>query len=387
MEKLRIAMFSWESLYSIKVGGLAPHVSELAEALALRGDEVHIYTRNRDMPPYEIVNGVHYHRVNHSLNGDLVQQMDSMCDAMYYTFIDSVTEFGSFDIVHVHDWHPVNVVTRIKEDLGIPFVITYHSTEWGRNGNVHGNWWEAMEISHREWRGGYESARVIVTSEALKAEIQHLYQIPDYKMDIIPNGLYENHMRMEVDSGKVKSGYGIHPCAPVVLFVGRMNYQKGPDLLVQAIPRVLKNRWDIQFVLIGEGEMRPVCEDLAASLGVSDSCHFLGYASDDVKKEWVNACNIMCVPSRNEPFGIVLLEAWDASKNIVATDAVELVDNFRTGITVYKNPESIAWGINHVLDNYDDGELGKAGREQLREKYNWDSIAGKTVKTYMDAKS
>lgn len=387
MEKLRIAMFSWESLYSVKVGGLAPHVSELAEALASRGDEVHIFTRNQGMPPYDIVNGVHYHRVNHSLDGGIVRQMDSLCDAMYAAFIDSRDNFGKFDIVHVHDWHPVNVVCRIKDDFGIPFIITYHSTEWGRNGNVHGGWWEATEISHREWRGGYESSSVIVTSEALKSEVQYLYQIPDYKMSIIPNGLYENNMRMEVDAGRIKSDHDIHPYAPVVLFVGRMNYQKGPDLLVQAIPKVLANRWDVKFVLIGEGEMRPVCENLAARLSVSDSCHFLGYASEEVKKEWVNACNIMCVPSRNEPFGIVLLEAWDACKNIVATDAVELVDNFRNGVTVYKNPESIAWGINYVLDNYADGELGKAGRELLREKYNWDRIAEKTVEVYLNAKA
>ncbi|WP_406657790.1 glycosyltransferase family 4 protein [Methanolobus sp. ZRKC2] len=386
MENLRIAMFSWESLYSVKVGGLAPHVSELAEALAARGDEVHIFTRNQDMPSYEIVNGAHYHRVNHSLDGGIVQQMDSMCDAMYAAFVNSIQDFGNFDIVHVHDWHPVNVVCRIKDDFGIPFIITYHSTEWGRNGNIHAGWWEATEISHREWRGGYESAKVIVTSTALKSEIQYLYQVPDYKMEIIPNGLYENKMRMEVDAGKVKSEHGIHPCAPVVLFVGRMNYQKGPDILVQAIPKVLENRWDVKFVFIGEGEMRHMCENLAAELEVSDSCHFLGYASETVKKEWVNACNIMCVPSRNEPFGIVLLEAWDAGRNIVATDAVELVDNFKNGITVYKNPESIAWGINYVLDNYADGELGNAGRELLREKYNWDRIAEKTVEVYLDAK-
>jgi glycosyltransferase involved in cell wall biosynthesis len=385
MKTLRIAMFAWESLYSVNVGGLAPHVSELAEALAERGHEVHIFTRNKDMNPYDIVNGVHYHRVDHSLFGGIVQQMDSMCDAMHSAFWESVHRFGNFDIVHVHDWHPVNVVSRLKAEAGIPFVTTYHSTEWGRNGNVHGNWQEAIEISHREWREGYESSQVISTSRALKAEIQHLYQIPDYKISIIPNGLNENKMKMDVVPGEVKSAYGIHPYAPVVLFVGRMNYQKGPDLLIRAIPKVLENRWDVRFVLIGEGEMRPVCENLARKLGVYNSCHFLGYASENTKKEWVNSCNLMCVPSRNEPFGIVLLEAWDAGKNIVATNAVELIDNFHNGVTVYQTPDSIAWGINHVLDNYADGQLGMEGRKLLRDKYNWDKIAEKTTEVYLKA--
>ncbi len=381
-EKLRIAMFSWESLHSVKVGGLAPHVTELSEALSLQGHEIHIFTRNRDMLPYEIVNGVHYHRVYHALYGGIVQQMDSMCDAMYTAFVEATGKFGDFDLTHVHDWHPVNLVCRLKDEYGIPLIITYHSTEWGRNGNKHGDWWEAMEISHREWRGGYESSRVIVTSTILKNEIQHLYQIPDEKIDIVPNGIHGNKMQIEVDAGRVKEEYGIHPYAPVVLFVGRMSYQKGPDLLVRAIPEVLTDRWDVRFVIIGEGEMRSECENIAYGLDVQDSCHFLGYVDETVKSKWMNACDLICVPSRNEPFGIILLEAWDAGKNIVATDAISLIDNFRDGVLVYQTPQSIAWGIRYVLDNYSRGELGREGQKLIDTRFNWDNIAEKTVDVY-----
>lgn len=381
-DKLRIAMFSWESLHSIQVGGLAPHVTELSEALASQGHEIHIFTRNSNMKDYELVNNVHYHRVYHELYGGIVQQMDSMCDSMYRAFTEAKEKFGDFDLAHVHDWHPVNVVCRLKYEQGLPFVITYHSTEWGRNGNNHGAWWEAKEISSREWRGGYESSLVISTSVNLTNEIKHIYHIPDYKISIIPNGIHENKIIMDVDPGRVKEEYGIHPCAPVVLFVGRMNYQKGPDLLVRAIPSVLARRWDVRFVIIGEGEMRPVCENLARELNVYDSCHFLGYVGEAVKKKWMNACNLVCVPSRNEPFGIILLEAWDASKNIVATDAISLIDNFRDGVIVYQSPDSIAWGINHVFDNYKDGELGKAGKELIGTKYNWNNIAKITADAY-----
>ncbi len=381
---MRIAMFSWESLNAVKVGGLAPHVTELSEALALMGHDIHIFTRNKDMLPYEVINDVHYHRVYHALEGGIIQQMDSMCDAMYTAFVDASEIFGDFDLTHVHDWHPVNLVCRLKEEYSIPFVITYHSTEWGRNGNQHGNWWEAMEISHREWRGGYESSRVIATATIFKNEIQHLYQIPDDKISIVPNGIHENKMQMDVDPGKVKSEYGIHPYAPVVLFVGRMNYQKGPDLLVQAIPEVLASRWDAKFVIIGEGEMRPECERIANDLNIKDSCHFLGYVDESVKLKWMNACNLICVPSRNEPFGIVLLEAWDVSKNIVATNAISLIDNFKDGVIVYQKPESIAWGIKHVFDNYTDDQLGKEGKKLIGTRYNWNNIAEMTMKVYTD---
>ncbi|WP_440953219.1 glycosyltransferase family 4 protein [Methanococcoides sp. FTZ1] len=382
-DNLKIGMFSWESLHSIKVGGIAPHVSELAEALAEKGNSVHIFTRNSGLEPYEKVNGVHYHRVDHSLDGGIVQQMDSMCDSMYSRFLDVTKEYGNFDMLHVHDWHPVNVVSRIKHEFGIPFLMTYHSTEWGRNGNVHGDWWEAREISHREWKAGYESIRVISTSQQLTDEIKYLYQIPDEKISIIPNGIFHGKIKKDVDPGEVKKRFGIHPLAPVVLFIGRMSYQKGPDLLAKAIPEVLNHRWDTQFVFIGEGEMRPHCEYLVNEENVSDRCHFLGYADDETARDWINACDILCVPSRNEPFGIVVLEGWDAERNIVATDAVQIIDNFVDGIMVYKNPDSIAWGLKYMLDDLSNDSLRKTGKELIENRFNWHTIAEQTIEAYV----
>ena len=380
MKKIRIGMFSWESLYSIRVGGISPHVSELSEALAAEGHEVHLFTRGRENND-EIINGVHYHRVTCDQNGGIVEQMNRMCDNMYLRFLDVREKAGEFDVLHGHDWHPVNVLCRIKAQFGLPFVLTFHSTEWGRNGNRHGEWWEAKEISHREWLGGYESSDVITTSTILTEEIQHIYKIPDYKLWEIPNGINVGKIKREIDSGDIKKHYGIHPCLPVVLFTGRMAYQKGPDLLVEAAAKVLKKR-NAQFVLIGEGEMRSQCEYQAQKLGIGNSCNFLGYAPDNTVIDWFNACDLVCVPSRNEPFGIVVLEAWDAKKPVVASDAVALVDNFRTGVVAYKEPSSIAWGLNYVLEGLGRNRMGENGYDLLRKKYNWKTIAEKTLEVY-----
>lgn len=168
MESLRIGMFSWESLYSVKVGGISPHCTELAETLAAKGHEVHIFTRIGDKNEYDEINGVHYQRCRHDQSGGIVMQMDRMCEAMVDRF-DAVQKlFGKFDGIHGHDWHPVVALNNIKRYYSVPYVLTYHSTEWGRNGNIFGDWWGFHEISHREWLGGYESAEVIVTSENLK---------------------------------------------------------------------------------------------------------------------------------------------------------------------------------------------------------------------------
>jgi len=380
MKKIRIGMFSWESLYFMRVGGISPHVSELSEALAAEGHEVHLFTRGHENND-DVVNGVHYHRIASDLTGGIVEQMNRMCDAMYCRFLDVRKEAGEFDVLHGHDWHPVNVLCRIKAQFGLPFVLTFHSTEWGRNGNRHGEWWEAKEISHREWLGGYEASDVIVTSTILKDEIQHIYKIPDYKLWEIPNGINVGKIKREVDPGKIKRNYGIHPCLPVVLFTGRMAYQKGPDLLVEAAAKILKKR-NVQFVFVGTGEMRAHCEYQVQRLGIGNSCNFLGYAPDNIVIDWFNACDLVCVPSRNEPFGIVVLEAWDAKKPIVASDAVSLIENFRTGIVAYKEPSSIAWGLNYVLEGLGRNSMGENGYELLKKKYNWKTIAEKTLELY-----
>jgi glycosyltransferase involved in cell wall biosynthesis len=380
MKKIRIGMFSWESLYSIRVGGISPHVSELSEALAAEGHEVHLFTRGRENSD-DIINGVFYHRVSCDQNGGIVEQMNRMCDNMYLRFLDIREKAGEFDILHGHDWHPVNVLCRIKAQFELPFVLTFHSTEWGRNGNRHGDWWEAKEISHREWLGGYESSNVISTSKILTEEIQQIYKIPDYKLLEIPNGINVGKIKREIDPGNIKKHYGIHPCLPVVLFTGRMAYQKGPDLLVEAAARVLRRK-DARFVLIGDGEMRSQCESQAHKLGIGNSCNFLGYAPDNTVIDWFNACDLVCVPSRNEPFGIVVLEAWDASKPVVASDAVALVENFKTGVIAHKEPSSIAWGLNYVLEGLGRNRMGEKGHDLLKKKYNWKTIAEDTLEVY-----
>ncbi len=382
---MRIGMLSWESLYSIKVGGVAPHVSELSEALARRGHEVHIFTRRGDYESYDKINGVHYQRADVENYGDVLDQMNRMCDALYDRFGAVQKLFGNFDIVHGHDWHPVLALTRIKRDYGLPFLLTMHSTEWGRNGNNFG-YGISQEISHREWLGCYEAAKAIVTTRRMQDELMWIYNLPKDKIPIIPNGIMAGKMRRGVDAGRVKEKYGIHPLAPMVLFCGRMSIQKGPDLLVEAIPHILKNRFDVCFVFIGEGGMRAECERKARELGVADSCRFLGYISSAEKQELVNACDLMCVPSRNEPFGVVVLEAWDACKPVVATDAVSIIKNFEDGLLAYVQPESIAWCVNRLLNNPTEmKKLAQAGCARIDSEFSWDRIAKRTEDVYEQA--
>lgn len=185
----------------------------------------------------------------------------------------------------------------------------------------------------------------------------------------------------KIDLGSIKRHHGLHQCPTVVLFMGRMAYQKGPDLLVEAAARVLKKN-NAQFVIIGEGRMRSHCEYQAKKLGIGNSCNFLGYAPDEIVIDWFNSCDLVCVPSRNEPFGIVVLEAWDARKPVVASDAVALVENFKTGVITHKGPSSIAWGLNYVLEGLGCNRMRENGYDLLKKRYNWKTISEKTFEVY-----
>ena len=128
--------------------------------------------------------------------------------------------------------------------------------------------------------------------------------------------------------------------------------------------------------------MRFQCESRAQKLGIGNSCNFLGYAPDNTVIDWFNACDLVCIPSRNEPFGIVVLEAWDASKPVVASDAVALVENFKTGVIAHKEPSSIAWGLNYVLEGLGRNRMGEKGHDLIKKKYNWRTIAENTLEVY-----
>jgi glycosyltransferase involved in cell wall biosynthesis len=213
-----------------------------------------------------------------------------------------------------------------------------------------------------------------------------IFSIPKSKISVIPNGIVVGKMRRSLDAGRVKEKYGIHPLAPVVLFCGRMSIQKGPDLLVEAVPQILKNRPDMKFVFIGKGDMKSQCEQRVRELNVGYACRFVGYTSASTKEELMNACDLICIPSRNEPFGVVVLEAWEVCKPVVATEAVSIIRNFEDGLLAYIQPESIAWCINSLIKHPEEmKKLAIAGSRRLEIEFDWDKIARKTEETYANA--
>jgi glycosyltransferase involved in cell wall biosynthesis len=374
MESLNVAFFCWESLYAERVGGLASAATRLAESLA-KDHTVHFFTRGW-MKDQEI-NGVLYHYCRPQGN-NTVQYCDDMSNQMVDLFWQSDGK-EKFDILHFHDWHAVQALHRLQDR---DTILTFHSTEYGRNGNQYGDWWEYKEISGKEWYGGLIAKKVTAVSSVMKREVMQLYNVPDWKCDVVPNGIVPQQYRSGIDPGDVKRAYGIHPYAPLILFIGRLVYQKGPDLFIEALRKVCRERWDAKVIVAGDGGMRQYLQDRARDLPVN----FVGYIPDSEYIRLLNACDLVVIPSRNEPFGLVLLEAWSAEKPVVACDVgglSENIDTFVNGIKVQPEPDSLAWGIGAMIDDPITAQVrGRRGRAKVDRQFLWSPIARRMAETY-----
>ena len=383
---MRIALLSWESLHSIAVGGVAVHVTELAAALDRREHEIHVFTRQgQSQPGYDFIDGVHYHRCPFALSTNFVDEVNNMCRAFVDAVLAVEDTVGSFDVVHAHDWLASNAAVWVKEGRGRRAVLTMHSTEYGRNGNrfLGG---QAARVQEHERHGTYCADRVITVSNQLKAETRWLYEVPDWKVQTIYNGVSTPQFDYAVDAGEVKRRYAIGPLDPMILFVGRMVVQKGPDILVRTMPSILRHYPHAKFVFVGDGHMKEDVCRIGHQLGVAHAMRVLGVVRGRELTNLFKACDVVAVPSRNEPFGIVILEGWSAHKPVVSTKRggpAEFVWHEINGLHVDDTPESVAWGLGTLIADHDRCRwMGRNGRATVDAAFSWDSIAEQTELVY-----
>jgi glycosyltransferase involved in cell wall biosynthesis len=379
-------MLSWESLHSICVGGVGVHVTELAAALERKGHELHVFTRlAAGQPLYAWIDGVHYHFCPFDLNPNFVDEVNNMCRSFVHHVFQTEDHIGPFDIIHAHDWLAGNALVWLKQGRGRRSVLTLHSTEYGRCGN---NFCQGQShrIRDQERSATYWADRVIAVSNHLRDEIMWMYEVPHWKVSTMYNGVNVRNYDGMIDPGEVKSRYHIGPMDPMIFFSGRMVFQKGPDLLVEAIPSILKFYPNAKFVFAGDGEMRSQVEARAHHLGVAHATRFLGYQGNGTLTNLYKACDVVCVPSRNEPFGIVLLEAWSAGKPVVSTingGPAEFVWHEVNGLKVQANPDSIAWGLGTLFSNFEWARwMGRNGRIAVESAFCWDTIADRAQDIY-----
>lgn len=196
---MKVAILAWESMHSILVGGLGAVVSQYAEALSELGHDVHLFTRWGDgQSESECINGVWYHRCKFDPGTNILAFAYNMSKSFVACLHEVERNCGRFDIIHGHDWHIVDALHELKSE-GRVVLLTFHSTEYGRNGGKYGDWWEYREISSKEWYGGYIADQITTVSNTMKNELSELYKIPPDKIDVVPNAINPKEFKAKVD--------------------------------------------------------------------------------------------------------------------------------------------------------------------------------------------
>lgn len=386
---MKILMLTWEYPPRV-VGGIARVVYDLSHRLIKDGHEVTVVTyRDGDVPYFEDDKGVKVHRVdNYIINpNNFIEWIMQMNFAMVSKANQIIAEQGPFDIIHAHDWLVAYAAKALKESFGIPIVSTIHATESGRNSGIH----DATQryINDTEWMLTYESTEVIVNSNYMKGELQRLFGLPFEKINVVPNGVnlnafagverdYEFRRRYAMDNEKI------------ILFMGRLVYEKGVQHLIAAMPKILNGYHDSKLIIAGKGGMMNELKQQVHALGIDNKVYFAGYMNGKDVQKMYKAADISVFPSTYEPFGIVALEAMLAENPIVVSDIGglnEIVQHRENGMKSYAgNPNSIADSVLELLfDHQLCANIVKKAKNKVRNEYNWNKIAQDTHFTYQKA--
>ena len=386
---MKILMLTWEYPPRV-VGGIARVVYDLSKTLLKDGHDVTVVTyREGDAPYFEDDKGVKVYRVdNYMINPnnfiDWIMQLNFNLVAKANELI---AKEGNFDVIHAHDWLVAYAAKTLKNSFNIPIVATIHATESGRNSGIHDE--TQRYINDTEWMLTYEASEVIVNSNYMKNELQRLFGLPYEKINVVPNGVnlnlfngverdYNFRRRFAMDNEKI------------ILFMGRLVYEKGIQHLIAAMPKILNGYHDSKLIICGKGGMLDELKAEANALGLGQKVYFAGYMNGKDVQRMYKAAEIAVFPSTYEPFGIVALEAMLSENPVVVSDVGglnEIVQHRENGMKSYAgNPNSIADSILELLyDHKLCADITKKAKNKVRNEYNWSKIAQDTHFAYQKA--
>jgi glycogen synthase len=394
---MKVLIVSWE-YPPVVVGGLGRHVHHLATELVEAGHEVVVLSRR----PTGTDASTHP-TITHISDGVLVvavaedpahfvfgEDMLAWTLAMGHAMVRAgvglarpgIGEGWRPDVVHAHDWLVAHPAIALAEYYDVPLVSTLHATEAGR----HSGWLSGVinrQVHSVEWWLANESDSIITCSASMEEEVTELYGPNLSPVTVIRNGI--DVATWSFRKRAPRSG------PPQLLFVGRLEYEKGVQDAIAALPRIRRSHPGTTLAVAGEGTQYEWLREQARTHRVLRSVNFLGSLDHAELLGWLHGADAIVLPSRYEPFGIIALEAAAAGTPLVASTAGGLGEAVVDGVTGLSfQPGDVDGLTSAVREALDDPQATQqralAARERLTEDFDWHQVALDTAQVYLSAK-
>lgn len=404
---MRVLMFGWEFPPHAS-GGLGTACYGLTKSLSKKGVDITFVlpkaTKDTEHDFLKVVSASGLSRVDFKQVDSIIQpyltsgeykekirrwlsfNKDSKADAIYgknlYEEVQKYSERAAliaesldFDVIHAHDWMTYQAGKAAKKASGKPLVVHIHATEFDRTG---GNPNQYVYDIERE--GFHEADMILAVSNFTRNKVIEQYDIPPEKVRVVHNAVnftnFEEPVSKRFEDDKI------------VLFLGRLTLQKGPDYFLYAAKRVLEQVNNVKFVVAGSGDMEAFMIEKAAHLGISDKVLFTGFLSgSDIDRAYKMA-DLYVMPSVSEPFGITPLEALRNGTPVLISNQSGVSEVLTNALKVD------FWDIDEMADkmvaSLKYGTLHKSLQDNGKAEvmtFSWDNAADKCISAYNDVKS
>jgi glycogen synthase len=390
---MRVLILSWEYPPLIE-GGLARHVRKLSENLVRQDIEVHVLTRgSEESPAEEEVEGVLVHRVREPRRPRDLSEFVAWIEHMNADMLAAGVELGDrwdFDVVHGHDWLVAVAGDHLAKRFRCPLAVTIHATEYGR----HQGWVDKHPQSHihgvEKWMAN-RAERVITCSAYMREHVSDIYGLDERRVAVIPNGIDPTDLVPVGDLDELRSRFA-EPHQKLVLLVGRLVYEKGFQIALEALPPLIERIGDVRFLVAGSGTAEQELRDQATALGLDDHGTFLGWIGDDVLHSLYRIADLTVVPSIYEPFGLVALEAMASGCACLVADTGglrEVVPNDeRVGLRFHsRDPQSLGAMAERLLTDEALRDRLVAEAQEHVLTFDWGDVAQQAAAVYSEVTS
>jgi glycogen(starch) synthase len=387
---MRVLILSWEYPPLIE-GGLARHVRKLAENLAAQGTDVHVLTRGGEESPAEQeVRGVMVHRVREPRRPRDLSEFVTWIEHMNADMLAAGVELGDrwdFDVVHGHDWLVAVAGDHLANRFRCPLVVTIHATEYGR----HQGWVDKHPQSHihgvEKWMAN-RAERVVTCSAYMREHVADIYGLDERRVSVIPNGIDPTDLVPVDDLDALRARFAA-PDEKLVLLVGRLVYEKGFQLALEALPPLIERVGGVRFLVAGSGTAEQELRDQATELGLDEHGTFLGWIGDDVLHSLYRIADLTVVPSIYEPFGLVALEAMASGCPCLVADTGGLREVVPSDETVglrfrSRDPASLGAMAERLLTDEPLRDRLVAEAQEHVLTFDWADVAKQAAQLYVE---